>query len=69
MKKRNDYKYKSFRHPRNPDRELFQVHLGGDVLVTTCRSESEAVEVCKNLNIDPWFLDRGQTRDDRNAKL
>ena len=44
----------------------WQVISGGTV-VTVCRALKEAQEIATNLNIDPWFLDRGNTRADRVA--
>ena len=32
-------------------------------LITTARSEGEAQRIADNLNADPWYLDRGQTRE------
>ena len=44
----------------------WQVICGGSV-VTVCRALKESQELATNLNIDPWFLDRGHTRADRIA--
>jgi hypothetical protein len=39
--------------------------VGGDIRVTTCNTPEHAYELAKNLNLDPYFLERGQTRADR----
>ena len=41
--------------------------VGGTDVVSVCRSLEQAQTLAKNLNKDPWFLDRGNTRADRIA--
>jgi len=36
-------------------------------MVTSCNSVEQAAEVAQQLNLDPWYLDRGNTRADRNS--
>tara|TARA_Y100000389_G_C17389070_1_gene478784 strand:+ start:563 stop:757 length:195 start_codon:yes stop_codon:yes gene_type:complete len=60
----NDFKWKVHKDPARLGQELWQI-VTGKTLVTICRSEEAAVEMCENLNNDRWFLDRGQTRKDR----
>lgn len=38
----------------------------GDV-ATNCRTPEAAAAVAEKLNMDPWYLSRGDTRADRNA--
>ena len=59
-----DFKWKTHSDAARPGVPLWHV-TSGNVLVTVCRNESAAVKMCENLNNDRWFLDRGQTRDDR----
>jgi hypothetical protein len=66
-KQRNDYHIRPYATKLNPERKLWQVYIGEDEVITTCRSLEGAQELVRNLNIDPWFLGRMQTRDDRNA--
>ena len=47
----------------------WKVLLAGDILVSTCRSLKDATEMAAGLNLDPYFLDRGQTRSERVAVL
>ena len=45
--------------------KTWTVMVGGDIRVTTCNKPEHAYELAKNLNLDPYFLERGQTRADR----
>jgi len=45
----------------------WKVLLAGDMLVSTCRSLKDATEIAAGLNLDPYFLERGQTRAERVA--
>jgi hypothetical protein len=36
--------------------------------ITSCNSLEQANETARQLNLDPWYLDRGNTRADRAAK-
>jgi len=36
--------------------------------ITTCQTQEKAEEIARQLNIDPWYLDRGNTRADRAAR-
>tara|TARA_B110000503_G_scaffold139136_1_gene226826 strand:+ start:65 stop:280 length:216 start_codon:yes stop_codon:yes gene_type:complete len=51
----------------NKQGELRWRVISGGTVVTICRALKEAQELVTNLNIDPWFLDRGFTRADRAA--
>jgi hypothetical protein len=59
-----NFTYKRHVRTTRPDLNLFKV-ICGQKLITICRSEEKAIEMCENLNNDFWFLDRGQTRKDR----
>ena len=45
----------------------WRVMVGGTDVVSVCRSLEQAQTLAKNLNKDPWFLDKGNTRADRIA--
>jgi|TARA_B110000259_G_scaffold36755_1_gene41524 hypothetical protein len=45
--------------------KTWTVMVGGDIRVTTCNTPEHAYELAKNLNLDTYFLERGQTRADR----
>ena len=45
----------------------WKVLLAGDMLVSTCRSLKDATEMAAALNLDPYFLERGQTRAEKIA--
>jgi len=66
---RNDFRV--FEEVTTQGKTMWRVRSGGKRgdCVSSCNSLSEATELAKNLNIDPWFLDRGQTRNDRNKKV
>lgn len=52
------------------DRPIWRIRSGGrkgDV-ATNCKTFEEATEVARQLNLDPWYLSRGDTRAERNAK-
>jgi len=48
---------------------LWRIRIGGRKgdMVTSCNSVEQAAEVARQLNLDPWYLDRGNTRADRNS--
>lgn len=62
--KRNDYRV--IETTRQTGEQVWKVIVGGDS-ITTCNTQERAEYLAKNLNSDPWFLDRGQTRADRNS--
>lgn len=70
MKKhlRNDFRV--FEEVTTLGKTLWRIKLGGKrgEAITSCNSVEIANELAKNLNIDPWYLDRGDTRADRNAR-
>jgi len=63
--KRTDFKVKPHKDLRGNAR--WKVTIGGTETVTICHTEQHANELAKNLNLDPWYLDRGQTRAERVA--
>jgi len=62
--KRNDYRV--VKTTRRTGEQVWKVTVGGTETVSTCTSIEQAQALAKNLNLDPWFLDRGNTRADRN---
>ena len=64
LKNRNDFKV--IKTTRRTGEQVWKVTVGGDS-ITTCNTQERAEYLAKNLNSDPWFLDRGQTRADRNS--
>jgi hypothetical protein len=60
-KNRKDFVIRPNRQPERKQTDLWDV-TAGKVLITTVQGEAAAQEVADNLNRDPWFLDRGQTR-------
>lgn len=62
MKKhRKDFTIRPNTQTNRPQVDLWDVIVGRE-LVTTAQSEAEAQAIADALNVDPWFLDRGQTR-------
>ena len=51
------------------DEPVWRIKLGGEQgeVMTTCRSKEQADEEARQLNIDPYYFDRGHTRADRIA--
>lgn len=64
-KSRSDYKIRPYRTNLNPERQLWQIYIGKDELITTCRSLEEAEKTVAALDVDPWALNRGNTQADR----
>lgn len=60
----NDFKVSSYYSTGEPDVEKWKVIAGGQ-LYMVCRVYERAVEVAKLLNLDPYFLERGNTQLDR----
>jgi|GEM_PF-2070718 len=52
---------------RTTGQKIWQIILGGKA-ITVCVTEKQAVDLAKNLNLDPYFLNRGQTRSDVAAR-
>lgn len=49
--------------------ELWDVFAGRAVHVITCKGELAAQKMADQLNIDPYFLERGQTENDRATNV
>ena len=64
--KRSDYRV--IETTRQNGKQVWKVIVGGES-VTTCNTQERADYLAKNLNLDPWFLDRGNTRADMLARL
>ena len=67
MKQRNDFKV--FESTNRAGNAVWNIKLGGSKgqVITTCRSEEQATEQVKQLNIDPYYFDRGFTLAHRVA--
>lgn len=63
---RNDYRV--LETTRRTGEQVWKVTVGGGLVVSTCTTLAQAQELAKNLNLDPWFLDRGNTRADIIAR-
>tara|TARA_B100000780_G_scaffold218265_1_gene157429 strand:+ start:205 stop:456 length:252 start_codon:yes stop_codon:yes gene_type:complete len=66
--KRNDYRVVETTR-RETGKPIWKITVGGDINVTTCNTLAEATALAKNLNLDPYYLERGQTRADRVKAL
>ena len=66
-KMRNDFKVYEEKDKRGDP--IWAIRTGGRKgdLSTYCRTIQEADETARQLNLDPWFLERGDTRAERNA--
>lgn len=64
-KMRNDFKVYTYRARSNPDIDQWQVKTGGEDVWFTSRNFAEAERVAAALNIDPYYLERGNTQKDR----
>ena len=60
-KRRKDFTIRPNNQTQRTQVDLWDV-VAGRELILTAQSEAEAQAVADALNIDPWFLDRGQTR-------
>ena len=69
MKKtaRNDFRV--YEEVTITGKTLWCIRSGGNSgdVTTICKTEQEAIEIARQLNLDPWFLNRGDTRAIRNA--
>ena len=64
MKIRNDFTVSEYIPQCEPTKIKWQIRCGGS-LISIFNNEQIAHDTAKNLNIDPWFLERGQTQKDR----
>lgn len=68
MKKpKNDFRV--FEEVNRKEETVWRIKVGGakGEVMTTCRSKEEADEQARQLNIDPYYFDRGYTLADRVA--
>lgn len=63
--KRNDFTV--VETTRRTGEQVWKVLVGGDT-IATCNDLKKAQQLAENLNLDPWFLDRGNTRADIIAR-
>jgi hypothetical protein len=67
--KRNDYTIRANRQAeRKTDVPLWDVVVGKNIKVTTCKGKEVAQAMADRLNIDPDYLERGQTLADRQLQ-
>lgn len=64
MRRENRNDYRVTETTRRTGEQVWKVTVGGSLVVSTCTTFARAQELAKNLNADPWFLDRGNTRAD-----
>jgi hypothetical protein len=64
-KNRNDFRV--FEERTSKGSTAWRIRVGGSkgTLITSLNTIEEANEMAKQLNIDPWYAERGQTRKDR----
>ena len=69
MKKvRNDFRV--FEELNRSGKTVWRIKIGGAAgeVITTCLSKEKADKDARQLNIDPYYYDRGHTRADRIAR-
>jgi hypothetical protein len=49
--------------------ELWDVVVGSSVNIITCKGQIAAQKMADQLNIDPYYLERGQTEIDRATNV
>ena len=64
-KVRNDFRVYPFESSYNPGIEMWQVRTGGTDVYLTSRNLVKAESIAAALNIDPYYLERGNTQLDR----
>lgn len=64
-KKRNDFKVYPYTASSKPGIEQWQVKSGSIDVYLASSSKVEADRVAAALNIDPYYLERGNTQKDR----
>jgi hypothetical protein len=62
-KKTNDFTVLETKRSSTRGEKIWQIILGGKA-ITTCVTKKQAVDLAEKLNLDPYFLNRGQTRAD-----
>jgi|TARA_B110000285_G_scaffold70750_1_gene81430 hypothetical protein len=62
-KVRTDYSVVEATNTRGEAR--WKVLLAREILISTCRTPEHALSMATALNLDPYYLMRGQTRADR----
>jgi len=65
---RNDFKVYEETDKRGDP--IWAIRTGGRKgdIATNCKTLEEATEVARQLNLDPWYLSRGDTRAARHAR-
>lgn len=63
---RNDFNV--YEEVTTTGKTLWRIRSGGKRgdIITNCNSLEEASQVACQLNLDPWYLSRGETRLERN---
>jgi hypothetical protein len=65
--RKNINDFKAYEETTTTGKVLWRIRTGGrkgDV-ITSCATKEIANEMVRQLNIDPWYLDRGDTRLER----
>lgn len=59
--------FKVFHEQDTQGRQFWRVRSGGEKgdVATSCSNLEDAKKIAHQLNLDPWFLDRGFTRKER----
>lgn len=65
---RNDYRV--YAEETVKGKAIWRIRIGGKkgTTIISCNSIEKANETARQLNIDPWYLGRGNTRADRSAR-
>lgn len=64
---RTDYGIRPNNQTNRENQNLWDVIEAGKTLITIAKSEEQAQAIADRLNLDPYALDRGQTRLDRGG--
>lgn len=64
-RKRNDFTIKPNTQSERVQTDLWNVVVANKERITTVQGKEKAQRIADALNLDPYFLDRGQTFSDR----
>lgn len=66
-RKFEDFKVRKVCH--EPRGDLYAIYLAKKILVATYQEEHVAIEMCKNLNEDPWYFERKDWEAYKKARI
>ncbi len=68
ISKRDDYRV--FEEITPKGKPIWRIKIGGKkgTTITCLNSLEEATEYARQLNLDPWYSERGNTRKDRSKR-